>query len=267
MAKAKKLIRANLSLVDAVIELVDARIPLASRNSELDSIITKPKLILLNKADIADDTKTQLWLKYHKNSLAVNSQSGKSFNAFYKAVRTLLSELISKSQNKGQVGRPIRLMFIGIPNVGKSTLINHLVGRKQAKVEDRPGVTRTAQWLKIKAENIELLDMPGILSPKFDDQEVALRLAQTGAIRDTILDTEFLAMRLLEFLQENYRENLLTRYKLPPESESISLETIGKKRGYLVSGGEVDTERTAIMLLDEFRACKLGRITLETPPE
>ena len=273
MAKTRRLIAANLSLVDAVVEIVDARAPLSSRNPEMDHMTkNKPRLVLLNKSDLADERTTQQWINYFRQNgseaLAVDCKSGKGLKAILPAIKnTVLKELMDKRAKNGMTGAAIRLMIVGIPNVGKSSLINKLAGSKRAKVEDRPGVTRTKQWVKLD-NNTELLDMPGVLWPKFEDQDVAVRLAFTGAISDDILDIETLAMKLLAYLAGNYPNSLKERYKIELSDEDTGLELlekVGKKRGMMISGGEINTERAAITVIDEFRSGKLGRITLEAP--
>ena len=274
MAKTRRAITANLKLVDAVVELIDARTPMSSRNPEIDSLTAKkPRIVLLNKCDLADSNATSAWVSYFKKenvtALAVDCKSGKGLNKLMSTLKsTVLRELMEKRQRSGMVGAPVRLMILGIPNVGKSSLINRLAGGKRAKVEDRPGVTRTKQWVKLQ-DNTELLDMPGVLWPKFEDQSAAVRLAFTGAISDDILDIETLAMKLLSFLAESYPQSLIDRYKIEfdENDDGLSLlEKVGKKRGMVISGGEINTERAAITVLDEFRSGKLGRITLEAPP-
>ncbi len=273
MAKTRRLIASNLSLVDAVVEIVDARSPLSSRNPEMDHMTkNKPRLVLLNKSDLADEKTTQQWINYFRKNgseaLAVDCKSGKGLKAILPAIKnTVLKELMEKRAKNGMTGAAVRLMIVGIPNVGKSSLINKLAGSKRAKVEDRPGVTRTKQWVKLD-NNTELLDMPGVLWPKFEDQDVAVRLAFTGAISDDILDIETLAMKLLSYLSENYPDSLKERYKIELSDDDtglILLEKVGRKRGMMMSGGEINTERAAITVLDEFRSGKLGRITLEVP--
>ena len=275
MAKTRRLIAANLKLVDAVVEIVDARTPLSSRNPEMDSMTKgKPRMILLNKCDLADDKATQKWINYFRSTgaeaMAVDCKSGKGVKNLLSNVKnTGLKELMEKRQRSGMTGASVRLMIVGIPNVGKSSLINRLAGGKRAKVEDRPGVTRTKQWVKLD-NSAELLDMPGVLWPKFEDQSAAVRLAFTGAISDDILDIETLAMKLLSFLSENYPDSLVQRYKVELSDEDTGLdllEKVGRKRGMMISGGEINTERAAITVLDEFRSGKLGRITLELPPQ
>lgn len=275
MAKTRRLISANLKLVDAVAEVVDARAPLSSRNPEMDRMTAgKPRIVLLNKCDLADEKATKKWISYFNNTgvtaIAVDCKSGKGIKSLIPTVKTkVLKELMDKRAKNGINGGIVRLMIVGIPNVGKSSLINRLAGSKKAKAEDRPGVTRTKQWVKLD-NNVELLDMPGVLWPKFEDQNVALRLAFTGAVSDDILDIETLASKLLMFLKENYPQSITERYKTDytdNESGFDLLEKIGRKRGMMMSGGMINTERTAITVIDEFRSAKLGRITLELPKE
>lgn len=274
MAKTRRAISANLKLVDAVVEIIDARTPMSSRNPEIDSLTSsKPRIVLLNKCDLADNKATSAWVNYFKRenvtALAVDCKSGKGLNKLMPVLKaTVLKNLMEKRQKSGMSGASVRLMVLGIPNVGKSSLINRLAGSKRTKVEDRPGVTRTKQWVKLQ-DNTELLDMPGVLWPKFEDQSTAIKLAFTGAISDDILDIETLAMKLLSFLAENYPQSLIERYKIEyDESDSgyVLLEKVGKKRGMVISGGEINTERAAVTVLDEFRSGKLGSITLEFPP-
>lgn len=275
MAKTRRLIKSNLPLVDAVVEILDARTPLSSRNPEMDRLTAgKPRMVILNKSDLADEKITEKWLAYFRSqnitAISADCKSGKGIKNFIPAVKNqLLKSLLQKYEEKGIKGKPLRLMIVGIPNVGKSSFINRMAGSKKAKAEDRPGVTRDKQWVKI-GTGVEMLDMPGVLWPKFDDQNVACRLAFTGAIKDDILDIETLASRLLKFLSENYPEKLRERYKIDFDDFDegyILLEKTGRKRGMLVSGGEVNTERIAITVIDEFRAGKLGRITLELPED
>ncbi|MDO5559142.1 MAG: ribosome biogenesis GTPase YlqF [Oscillospiraceae bacterium] len=274
MAKTRRAIKSNLPLVDAVVEIIDARVPVSSQNPEMSGMISgKPRMIVLNKCDMADDRATAKWIDYFRKSgvpaVAVDCKTGKGLKSFMPVLqKELLKELLAKRASKGMTGQPVRVMIVGIPNVGKSSFINKMSGSKKAKVEDRPGVTRVKQWVKI-GDGAEMLDMPGVLWPKFDDQEAAQRLAFTGAIKDEIIDTETLSMLLLRYLADNYPAMLTARYKFEPDSEDtgkILLEKLGKKRGMLISGGEIDTERAAITVLDEFRAGKIGRITLEMPP-
>lgn len=270
MTKTRRMISANLKLVDAVVELIDARIPLSSRNPEIDALVSsKPRLIVMNKCDMADAQQTQKWLNYFKNkgiaAIAADCKSGSGLNAFLPAIRKLLSELIAKRKSKGMSGGTLHIMILGIPNVGKSSLINKLAKQKRAKVEDRPGVTRTKQWVKL-SDDIELLDTPGVLWPKFEDMAVGERLAFIGSVNDDILDIESLAARLVETLRYDYKENIVKRYSIEYDDNDSNfdiIEKIARKRGMLVSGGEVNFERAAITILDEFRSAKLGRITLE----
>lgn len=272
MAKTRRMIAKSLPLVDAAAELLDARLPMSSRNPELRSLTgKKPRLIILNKADMADPAVTQQWMQYYKKQgfavITADSKSGKGVKQFAPALRELLKDQLEKYAAKGMKGRPIRVMILGIPNVGKSSLINRLAGGKRAKAEDRAGVTRTQQWIKT-TDGVELLDTPGVLWPKLDDQDVAVRLAMTGAVRDDILDKEALAARLMTLLHTEYPQALEQRYKIPPELEAEGfayLELMAKNRGMLLSGGVPNTERAAITLLDEFRGTKLGRISLEKP--
>ncbi|MCQ2441420.1 MAG: ribosome biogenesis GTPase YlqF [Clostridia bacterium] len=269
MAKTKRLISEQLKIIDAVAEIVDARIPVSSRNPDLTGIISgKPQIILLNKCDMADSSATAKWIEYYKNkgiiAIPVDCKSGKGINGFKEAVKTTLADKLKVYREKGMVGKPLRVMAVGIPNVGKSSFINKIAGGSRAKVENRPGVTRGNQWFTVDKE-LELLDTPGVLWPKFDDVTVGEHLAFTGAVTDRIIDTELLAMRLIEILTVKYPEVLKERFKIT-EFCDLSYDTlclIGKSRGMMIKGGEVDTERAANMLLEEFRNCKLGRITLE----
>lgn len=274
MTKTKRQIQASLKLVDAVAEILDARIPLSSKNPDLQKLIqNKPKVVLLNKCDMANQTATSRWIDYYASqgitAVAVDCKSGRGLNKFAPAVNNVLSERRERLKAKGMVNPMLRIMIVGIPNVGKSSFINRVAKQNRAKVEDRPGVTRGNQWYSI-AKNIEMLDTPGVLWPKFDDKVVGERLAFTGAVKDRILDTELLAVRLLDFLRSLKPADFIARFKLEDinldETDSYDLlNIIGKKRGMLISGGEINTERAAIMLLDEFRSGKLGRITLEMP--
>ena len=272
MAKTRKMIRSALPLVDGIIEVTDARIPVSSRNPEIVSLTAgKPLMILLNKADAADEKATSLWIDhYRKNGIiaaAADCRSGKGLNRLVPLVRELLSDVIEKNRAKGMSGRMLRLMVVGIPNVGKSSFINRMAGRKKAKVEDRPGVTREKQWVTLD-KDLELLDMPGVLWPKFEDKLVGERLAFTGAVKDDILDSEALACRLLEELSVNYLDALKTRFPKITDDAADGyelLEQAGRSRGMLVSGGGINTERAAAAVIDEFRSGKIGRITLELP--
>lgn len=266
------MIKANLPLVEAVVEIIDARIPESSRNPDLQSLIeSKPRIVVLNKCDTADDSSTQRWIAKYRSegvtAIAADCRSGKGLNRFAPAVRQTLAETISKNEAKGMGGRALHLMVVGIPNVGKSSFINRLAGQKKADVADRPGVTRTKQWVKIDG-GIELLDMPGVLWPKFEDKAAGEKLAFTGAVKDDVVDIETLACRLLYLLNDLYRSELTARYKIETEDGEDGyelLKKVGKARGMLMSGGEINTERAAMTVLDEFRGGKLGRITLELP--
>lgn len=274
MTKTKRQIQANLKLVDAVAEIIDARIPVSSRNPDLNKLIqNKPRVILLNKCDMANQTATKMWIDFYKKqgitAIAVDCKSGRGLNKFPQAVNNVMSEKIARLKSKGMKNPMMRIMIVGIPNVGKSSFINRISKQNRAKVEDRPGVTRGNQWFTI-SNNLEMLDTPGVLWPKFDDKTVGEHLAFTGAVKDQILDIELLAVRLLDFLKKLKPEDFITRFKLSEDefenTDSYELlQIISKKRGMLISGGEVNTERAAIMLLDEFRAAKLGRITVEMP--
>ncbi len=277
MAKTRRLIAEDLKQVDACLELLDARIPASSRNPEIEKLLAgKPSLMLLNKSSLADPEASEAWIGYYRslgqNPLLIDSVTGDGIRKITPALRSLLADKLARWAERGMTGRRIKVMILGIPNVGKSTLINRLVGEKKAKAEDRPGVTREAQWVVTKT-GLNLLDTPGVLWPKFEDRKTGESLAFTGAIKDEILDTETLAAALLGRLRRMYPALLSARYKLGDMSEYDGtgdhelLSVIGKKRGFLISGGEVDTERCALMLLDEFRSAKIGRITAEMPPE
>ena len=274
MTKTRRMIAEKVKAVDAVCEILDARIPVSSRNPDIDELTAgKPRLIVLNRADQADPAATRVWSAYFRSSgcavLESDAKKGGGTQKFAPAVRELLADKLSAYAEKGQAGRVVRVMILGIPNVGKSTFINKVAGRKTARAEDRPGVTRAGQWVPVDRQ-LELLDTPGILWPKFDDQSVGLNLAYTGAVRDAVLDVEELACGLMEYLAGHYPAALEMRYKIVPaagESGYDLLESAGRKRGFLISGGEVDTERMARILLDEFRGGKIGRFTLELPKE
>lgn len=272
MAKTRRIIRDSLKLVDGVVEIVDARIPYSSSNPELGRMIKdKPRIILLNKCDLADPSATKMWINYYRShnkfALAVDCRSGKGLNLFSKTVSSALSEVIKRNEQKGMQGKALRLMVVGIPNTGKSSFINRMAKNSKAKVADKAGVTRQQQWFAV-GNGIELLDTPGVLWPKFDDTMVGDKLAFTGAVKDTVTDMQSLSCRLLEILSETHPQAILQRYKL----DSIDglqgweiFELIGRKRGFLIKGGEIDYERTAVMLCDEFRGGRLGKITLELP--
>lgn len=275
MTRTRRQMEKALPQIDIIAELADARIPVSSRNPELDRLAQgKPRLILLNKSELADPAKTKAWLAYYREqgvrALAVDAKNGSGLGNFLPSVRTVLAPQIEKWKSKGMVGRVIRIMIVGVPNVGKSSLINKLSrGGAKAAVEDRPGVTRANQWFSI-GKGFDLMDTPGVLWPKFEDPVVGEHLAFTGAVKDDILDKEHLAARLLELLARHYAQPLRQRYHLPdalPEEGFALLDLVGRKRGMLISGGEVDTQRAAVMLLDEYRAAKIGRFTLERPGE
>ncbi len=270
MAKTKRIIQSNLPLIDVVIELIDARAPVSSANLDLQKIIQKkPKLLLLNKSDLADLSLTNRWVDYYKNKninvLSIDSKSGKNINKVNDAILEALK--IEGKVYKKTIGSTVKAMIVGIPNVGKSFFINKMAKKKKTKVENRPGVTRGKQWILVN-ESLEFLDMPGVLWPKFEDKIVGEKLAFLGSIKDNILDIESLACRLIDFLIVNYRKNIIDRYKLNEEVINFDdsycvLEAIGKTRGMVISGGEIDFERVAHTLLDEFRSGKLGRISLD----
>ncbi len=272
MTRTKRKITELLPLADIVVEVIDARIPMSSRNPDLDALIAdKPRLLVMNKADIADQKATELWLREYRRlgqpAMAADCKSGKGVSQFVPLLQEILHDKLSLWAQKGMANRAIRAMVVGIPNSGKSSFINRMARGGKAKVEDRPGVTRNQQWFVIDS-GAQLLDTPGVLWPKFDDQTVAKHLAFTGAIRDEIMDSEELAFELLKILAKEYEPMLRERYKLTeafPEDAWELLQQIGRKRGMLISGGEVDTLRASTMLLDEYRGGKLGRITLEWP--
>lgn len=274
MTKAQRMIEENIKLVDAVCELVDARIPRASRNPDIDRLAAgKPRLIILNRTDLADPELTKRWKEsFETQGLAVletDAKSGKGVNGFVPAVRKLLADKLREYEQKGQVGRPLRVMILGIPNVGKSTFINKVAGRKAAVAGDKPGVTRGRQWISID-RTLDLLDTPGILWPKFDSQEVGELLAVTNAIKADVIDKETLGANFMLRLREIYPEALMQRYKIELDDDMNGfelLEAAAKKRGFLVSRGEYDIERMANTLLTEYHDGKLGRLTLEVPDE
>lgn len=274
MAKTRRLIRESLSLVDAVAEIRDARIVISSQNPEIDKLIgQKPRLLILNKSDFADPATTQRWCAYFQRqnleTLVTDSRSGKGVSGFGSAVRRVLAPRLQQLSQKGMGGKKLRVMVAGIPNVGKSSLINRLSKSKKTRVEDRPGVTRGAQWVEVDS-TLDLLDMPGMLWPKFESQSVAEHLAFTGAVKDDIMDIELLAARLLECLYSRYALLLVQRYHIELSSQEDGhslLEKIGRQRGMLISGGAVDERRAAIAVVDEFRGCKIGRISLESPED
>lgn len=272
MAKTRRLIKESLPFVDLVTEIVDARIPMSSSNPELSEMIgNKPRIVLLNKCDVADEKATQLWVDFYKSkgiyAIPVDCRTGKGLNAYLPLVRNVLKDKIKRNTEKGMVGKPLRVMVVGIPNTGKSSFINRMAGRNRAKVADKPGVTRSNSWFAV-GSGIELLDTPGVLWPKFEDKAVGDKLAFIGSIKDEILDSETMALRLITFLKNDYPERLSERFKIADFKDKEDyevLEMIGRKRGMLISGGEIDYERASVMLLDEYRAGKLGRLTLEFP--
>lgn len=276
MTKTRRQMAEYIKQVDAVCEVVDARIPQVSRNPDMDDIAAgKPRLMILNRIDLADPEKTAVWAKHFRSQgmavIETDSRKGQGTQAFVGAVRILLADKIAGWNEKGLVGKAVRVMVVGIPNVGKSTFINRILGRKSAKAADKPGVTRGSQWFRVEG-GIDLLDTPGILWPKFDDERVGILLACTGAIRDDILDVETLGCKLMELLAVQAPQAIAERYGVaaPEESDFPGYDMLtqaGRRRGFLLRGGEIDTERMARILLDEFRGGVLGRITLETPED
>ena len=281
MAKTKRQIAEDLKLIDVVIELRDARIPKSSQNPDMKELIkNKKQIIVLNKSDLADEKETGRWINYFKNkglsAISVDPDSGKDINNIEKEIQKLMQKEIEEGKQKGRIGKTIRVLVLGIPNVGKSSFINRISKKTSMQVGNKPGVTKQKQWIRL-SNNIELLDTPGVLWPKFESEEVALNLAYTGTIKDEILPKVEIAYRLLKYLLYNYRENLLERYKLNKEEiqnildqdneENINIyeimQLIGKKRGCIVSGGTIDDEKVSNILLEDFRTCKLGKITLE----
>lgn len=283
MAKTMKQIEADLRIVDIVIELLDARIPIASQNPEIaNKIKNRKKLVVLNKADLADEKTNQKWVNYFENqgipAVLVDSNSGKGIDKFIKKIEEVMQEMLEGQASKGRIGRKIRAMILGIPNVGKSSFINRISKRTTAEVGNKPGVTKQKQWIRIN-EKIELLDTPGVLWPKFENEDVALKLAFTGTIKETVLQKTEIAYQLVKFLLENYRERLAQRYGLNLEYIQTTLEReqpenfniyeimleIGKKRGCIISGGNIDEEKTAKIILDEYKNGKFGKVSLEQP--
>ena len=283
MAKTMRQIEADLRIVDIVIELLDARIPIASQNPEIaNKIKNKKKLVVLNKADLADEKANQKWIAYFEKqgipAVLVDSNSGKGIDKFIKKIEEIMQEMLEGQANKGRVGRKIRAMILGIPNVGKSSFINRISKRTTAEVGNKPGITKQKQWIRIN-EKIELLDTPGVLWPKFESEDVALKLAFTGTIKETVLQRTEVAYQLVKFLLENYQERLENRYGLTNEYIEATLNQdqpenfniyeimleIGKKRGCIISGGNIDEEKTAKIILDEFKNGKFGKVSLEQP--
>ncbi|MBO5734259.1 MAG: ribosome biogenesis GTPase YlqF [Clostridia bacterium] len=273
MTKTRRQIEEKLKLIDVVVEILDARIPLSSKNPDITELTKgKPRIVVLNKSDLADEVITKKWVEYYKNAgimcCVADSEKGKGVAESINLVKQVMAEKIAKDSDKG-MNRAIKILVAGVPNAGKSSYINRLAGRASATVGDRPGVTRGQQWIRLK-NGIELLDTPGILWPKFEDERVGEHLAFTGAVKDEIMDIELLACKLAELLNENYRELLCARYKLENTDGMQGyelVEYIGKKRGFVISGGEIDFLRASNILLDEFRSAKIGRISIETPEE
>ena len=274
MTKTRRQIQADLKQVDLVAEIIDARIPISSRHPDIDELVgEKPRLIVLNRADQADPAMNKAWSDWFRKKgwsvLETNARDGKGVGQFSAAIKTALKEKLEQWKAKGLVGRPVRAMVVGVPNVGKSTFINQVAKKKSAKAGNKPGVTRGKQWVSVDA-GLELLDTPGILWPKFEDETTGIHLAFTGAVKDEIMDLETLACHLIEILAKRYPQALLERFKVEVDPEQPGwelLEQCGRKRGFLISGGEVDTERMARILLDEYRSGKLGRITFESPQD
>ena len=272
MTKAKRMMQENIKLIDLVIELVDARIPLSSRNPDIDELgKNKARLVLLNKADLAEDKWNDAWAEYFKKKgfsvVKVNSRKGGGIKSIQGVIREACAEKIERDRKRGILNRPVRAMVVGIPNVGKSTFINALAGKACAKTGNKPGVTKGKQWIRLNKQ-VELLDTPGILWPKFEDQEVGLKLAFIGSIKDEVLQTEELAAELIHFLRTAYPEVLADKYDIEmDEDDYVVLNRIAKSRNCIVRGNELDTENAALLLLDDFRNGKLGRLTLEYPQE
>ncbi len=276
MTKTKRKIQSSLKLIDVVVEIIDARIPISSSNPDLAEIIqNKPKLVLLNKCDKANKSANQEWVNYYAKkgikALPVDCKTGRGLNKFIPSVREILSDKFEAQKNKGIKNPILRLMIVGIPNVGKSSFINRVSKQSRAKVEDRPGVTRGNQWYTI-SNDLEMLDTPGVLWPKFEDEKVGLHLAFTGAVKDQVIDIELLAIDFLDAMLKNITPQFLERFKLKEaDLDGVQayelLQIIGRKRGMLISGGEIDTERAANLVMDEYRDGKFGNITLEFPEE
>ena len=274
MTKTRRQIQADLKLVDLVAEIIDARIPISSRNPDIDEIVgDKPRLIILNRADQADPAMNKVWGDWFRQRgwwvMETNARDGKGVNQFSAAIKSALKDKIEQWKAKGLVGRPVRAMVVGVPNVGKSTFINQVAKKKSAKAGNKPGVTRGKQWVNVDP-GLDLLDTPGILWPKFEDPQVGMKLAYTGAVKEDVIDLEELASNLMELLWKYYPQTVRDRYKLdmPEDSPGYALlEEAGRKRGFLMARGEINTERMARVLLEEYRSGKLGRITLESPED
>lgn len=273
MAKTRKQIADDLKLVDIIYELTDARVPESGRNPEIDALAqSKPRILILNKCDMADESANAKWLEYYKSkgitAVLVSAINGTGINKLNALTKEILEEKVKAKAEKGIVGESIRAMIVGIPNVGKSSLINKLSGRAGTKTGDRPGVTKGKQWITLKSGTM-LLDTPGILWPKFDDEVIGQKLAFSGAIKDEIIDIEELALYFIEFMKNTYPENLKERYKITDlDKENVDIMfDIGKKRGCVISGGDIDYTRAAKLIMDDFRSCNLGKLTLEFPEE
>lgn len=277
MLKTKKQIIEDLKLIDVIIEILDARIPLASQNPDIKQITeNKKKIVVLNKSDLADEKETKKWIEYFKNqgiiAIPTDSNLGKGTKETLKAVQNLMQEEMEKAASKGRINKNIRIMICGIPNVGKSSFINRMINKKSAEVGNRPGVTKQKQWLRISS-NIELLDTPGVLWPKFESHDVALKLAYTGSIKDALINKDEIAYNLIKYLKNNNKNELFARYKLtdddfnsiiPEDDEALELmNMIARKRGAIISGGEIDYEKVSAIILNDFRTGKIGRVTLE----
>lgn len=277
MLKTKKQIIEDLKLIDVIIEILDARIPLASQNPDIKQITeNKKKIVVLNKSDLADEKETKKWIEYFKNqgiiAISTDSNLGKGTKETLKAVQNLMQEEMEKAASKGRINKNIRIMICGIPNVGKSSFINRMINKKSAEVGNRPGVTKQKQWLRISS-NIELLDTPGVLWPKFESHDVALKLAYTGSIKDELINKDEIAYNLIKYLKNNNKNELFARYKLtdddfnsiiPEDDETLELmNMIARKRGAIISGGEIDYEKVSAIILNDFRTGKIGRVTLE----
>lgn len=277
MLKTKKQIIEDLKLIDVVIEVLDARVPIASQNPDIRQITAnKKKIVILNKSDLANETETKKWIEYFKNqgitAIPTDSNLGKGIKETLRIIQDIMQEDIQKAANKGRINKNIRIMIVGIPNVGKSSFINRMINKKSAEVGNKPGVTKQKQWLRI-SNNIELLDTPGVLWPKFENHEVALKLAYTGSIKDELINKDEIAYNLIKYLEKNNKNEFFTRYKLtegeinsiiPNEDKTLEImNLIARKRGAIISGGEIDYEKVSSLILNDFRTGKIGRITLE----